>query len=231
MPQRRRSHVDPSRFAVTLAAFMAEHNLSQAEAAERLGVGQSRISSWLNTSAAPSKATLDRILPAMGLRAENLQPGTSTPGFISNVVLIPRGGHIGGGALPLPPDEPDADPYPAGELRRLLGFDPSGLVSAVVVGDSMAPRLRASDKVIYLPTTEIADHGLYILLLDGAQVIKTVQRLGGGALSLIPANPDYRTETFTPVDDADGDHFRSDLSGRTATLSVVGKVVWYPTLA
>ena len=212
---------------------MRDHALTQADAAERLGVAQSRVSIWLSGPAVPSGDVADRILPILGVSAESLRGDVSpaAPAMPANVVLIPRGGRVGGGALPLPPDEFEADPYPAAEMRRLIGFDPTGLVYCIVVGDSMTPRLRPGDRVVYLPVSEIADHGLYVLLVDDIQIVKRVQRLGGGALALIPFNADYRMETFTPTDDEEGHIFRSDLSGLTSSLRIVGKVVWYPTLA
>lgn len=227
---RKRAPIDTVRFAAALGQWMAAHDLTQNAAAERLGVSQSRVSAWLLRSSVPSGEVAERILPTIGVTAAELRTSDATP-LPSNVVLIPRGGLVGGGALPAAPDDDEADPYPANELRRLIGFDPSNLVYCIIVGDSMLPRLRPGDRVIYLPTTEITDHGLYILLVDDFQIVKRVQRLGGGALALIPFNTDYRIETFTPTSDDDGHLFRSDLSGLTASLHVVGKVVWYPMLA
>lgn len=232
---KKQAHVDRVRFAAALAAWMEDHHLTQREASERLAVSQPQVSAWLNASKTPSPASAVRILPIIGVSPADVEPlhAADLTELASRVVLIPRAGQVGGGALPLPfDDEPDADPYPAVVLRRLLGLDPSMLISAVVVGDSMYPRLRAGDQVLYFPINEIVDHGLYILNLDGAQIVKAVQRLGGGALRLIPANADYERETYTPVQDSDTENtYRSDLSGQTATLAVIGKVVWYPTLA
>lgn len=230
--------VDPDRFAAVLGAWLSDNHHSQAEAAERLGVAQSRISTWLAGSAAPGKSTAERILPTMGLALADVAPlpddGT-TPALLAahDVVLIPRTGTGGTGALGLPESGLDADPYPAAELRRLTGRDPKDFLQLTIIGDSMAPRLRAGDNVIYIPCNEILDHGLYVLDLDGGRIVKQVQRLGGNVLMLIPVNPDYVRETFVPVeeDGVDSNLYRSDVSHRTATLGVVGKVLWYPTLA
>lgn len=230
--------VDPDRFAAVLGAWLTDHHLSQAEAAERLGVAQSRISTWLAGSAAPGKSTAERILPTMGLALADIAPlpddGT-TPAVLAahDVVLIPRTGTAGAGDLGVPDDGADADPYPAGELRRLTGLDPRRFLQATVVGNSMTPGLRAGDKVIYIPMDVIEDHGLYVLNLDGAHLVKKVQRLGGNVLVLISENPEYDRETFIPVEEegVEPNLYRSDLTNRTATLTVVGKVVWYPTLA
>lgn len=227
---RKRAPIDTVRFAAALGQWMAAHDLTQNAAAERLGVSQSRVSAWLLRSSVPSGDVAERILPTIGVTAAELRTSDATP-LPSNVVLIPRGGLVGGGALPAAPDDDEADPYPANEMRRLIGFDPTGLVYCIVVGDSMAPNLRPGDRVIYIPTTEITDHGLYVLLVDDHQMIKRVQRLGGGALVLISFNQTYSDETYIPTDDDEGLFFRSNLSGLIASIRVVGKVVWYPTPA
>ena len=69
-----------------------------------------------------------------------------------------------------------------------------------------------------------------MLDLDRARVVKKVQLHGGGAFTLVPVNPDYERERFTP-EDADTGTYRSELSGLATRVRVVGKVVWYPTLA
>lgn len=244
MRNRARARLDPARFGAALAAWMTDHGLAQREAAERLGVSQPRISAWMLGNAVPSPATAAMILPI--LRAEDdhgrfeaarIEPGAGPPppDVDNRIVLIPRD-PVGAAGHHLPTlhgDNPDAvDPYPADEIRRLVGFDPNLLRSALVIGDSMRDLLRPGTRVMYLPTTEITDHGLYVLDFDDAQIIKLVQRLGGGVLALIPRNDDYRTETLMPCEDADTPHtYRSDLSGRTCTLRVIGKVTLYPMLA
>ena len=231
---KQRAHVDRARLAAALATFMTERSLTQADLAERLETSQPTVSDWIAQRATPSPASLRRILAALGIDQSAVAPlpeGQVDAASIPNVVMIRRGGQVGAGKMPVALDVPDADPYPAAEFRRLLGFDPSGLVWAVVVGDSNLPLLRPGDRVIYLPTNVIADHGLYVILVDDVQLVKSVQRLGGGALAVVSENPKYRVETYTPVDDPDGHLYRSDLSSLTAAISVVGKVVWYPTLA
>ena len=215
---------------------MAEHHLTQAEAAERLAVSPPQISRWLARAALPSPATAKRIATTLGVPLDALAAAPdATPPVLAaaDVVLIPRTGTAGAGSLGVPTDgEPDADPYPATELRRFTGLNPQLFRSTVVVGDSNLPILRPGDHVIYDPRERVTDHGLYVLDLDGDRIVKFVQRLAGGVLALIPENTRYRTETLTPVRDADEpDTYRSDLSGHTARVVVVGKVVWYPPLA
>lgn len=238
MPSKKKARVDRALFASALSSWITEHHLSQREAAERLGVSQPQISSWVNAEKTPSPASATRVLPILGVKPDDVAPQPEgegiAPDLSDRVVMIPREGAVGaaGWLLPQRDGEHDADPYPAEELRRMLGFDPSVLVTAVVVGDSVKDLVAPGTRVMYLPTPEISDHGLYVLDLDGARLIKLVQRYAGGVLALIPANEAYKTETFTPMKGADTPNtYRSDRSTLTAVLSVVGKVVYYPTLA
>lgn len=222
---RKRAPIDADRFARALAEWMANHSLTQTEAAERLGISQARISAWLLTSGVPSGPTADRVLPLMKLTLADVARMPTASAFPPSVVLIPRSTADADAA-----DATAADPYPAAELERFTGLKPSRFLSAVVVGDSNVPVLRPGDHVIYDPRPTISDHGLYVLEVDGERVVKFVQRLAGGALALISANARYGTETLAPVAGSP-DTYRSDLSPFTARLVVVGKVVWYPTLA
>lgn len=121
------------------------------------------------------------------------------------------------------------DPYPRRELVRLTQRDPDRLGSAVVVGDSMEPELRANDTVIYQPVEEVTDYGLYVFDIDGRTMVKLLQPGIGGVIDIIPANKRYSTERLIPVDDAETAHtYRSEQTGRTGVFRVRGKVVFYP---
>ena len=231
------AHIDRVRFAAALSNWMREHHLSQREAAERLSVSQAQVSSWVNADKTPSPTSAARVLPVIGGKPADVEPlpdnAPDAAAIADRVVLIPRESvGAAGRVVPYGDDEHESDPYPADELRRLLGFDPRVLITAVVVGDSIKNIVGPGTRVMYAPTQEMSDHGLYILDLDGARLVKLVQRFGGGVLALIPANDRYETETFTPCRDADTPNtYRSETTGETATLCVVGKVVWYPKLA
>jgi phage repressor protein C with HTH and peptisase S24 domain len=66
-----------------------------------------------------------------------------------------------------------------------------------------------------------------VLEVDGAAIVKQVQRLGGGVIDVIPRNPLYERERFVPLPDADTPTpSRSELPGLTSQLRFVGKVVY-----
>jgi DNA-binding XRE family transcriptional regulator len=62
-------------FAATLARLMAERQLTQAQLAERIGVGQSAISMLLKRRCRPQRRTLGKLAEALGVPVDNLWPG------------------------------------------------------------------------------------------------------------------------------------------------------------
>jgi DNA-binding XRE family transcriptional regulator len=65
-------------FAATLARLMAERQLTQAQLAQRIGVGQSAISMLLKRRCRPQRRTLGKLAEALGVTVEELWPGFST---------------------------------------------------------------------------------------------------------------------------------------------------------
>lgn len=227
--------LDPARFASAVTTAMQRRGLSQRHVADLARVSQATISDWLNGKSVPRESNARTLLHALDLHWEAVASSGDPAAPSSPVVYVPRDGAVGaGGGVEDEHDDDalEADPYPASELRRLTQTDVHALRSMVVVGDSMSGDLRPGDRVIYAPCSSIGDAGLYVVLLDGARLIKRVQRLGGGALELIPSNPAYHRERFEPIPDADTENtYRSALTGLTSTLNVVGKVVFYPKAA
>jgi DNA-binding XRE family transcriptional regulator len=72
-------------FAATLARLMAERQLTQAQLAERIGVGQSAISMLLKRRCRPQRRTLGKLAEALGVPVEELWPGISR-GWRSGVI-------------------------------------------------------------------------------------------------------------------------------------------------
>jgi DNA-binding XRE family transcriptional regulator len=62
-------------FAGTLARLMAQRQLTQAQLAERIGVGQSAISMLLKRRCRPQRRTLGKLAEALGVTVEELWPG------------------------------------------------------------------------------------------------------------------------------------------------------------
>jgi DNA-binding XRE family transcriptional regulator len=72
-------------FAATLARLMAERQLTQAQLAERIGVGQSAISMLLKRRCRPQRRTLGKLAAALEVPVEALWPGFAS-GWRSGVM-------------------------------------------------------------------------------------------------------------------------------------------------
>lgn len=79
------------------------------------------------------------------------------------------------------------------ELRRK---SPSALARRVdhtitVLGDSMVPEYCPGEVYHYIPTDHVFYDGVYVIMLDGCEMVKQVQRLPGGRLRISSINDRY----------------------------------------
>lgn len=70
-----RMEQEEAAFAATLARLMAERQLTQAELAGRIGVGQSAIAMLLKRRCRPQRRTIGKLAEALGVPVEELWPG------------------------------------------------------------------------------------------------------------------------------------------------------------
>ena len=240
--------ISRARFADAVTRALRERAMTQGDLADAIGAAQPTVSDWLGRKKTPSPRYARAVLDALALSWDDVvEPdeegggvaGPSSPRKedldAADVVLIPRLGHAGASDAGVlnGHEVPAFDAYTRYQIRRLTQENPERLRSCTVTGDSMEPVLRANDSVVYLPVEEFGDAGIYVFRLDGAHLVKLVQRLGGGALDIIPYNEErYSRERFVPVpypDEADTPNtYRSNLTDLTSTLEPVGKVVFYP---
>ena len=148
-----------------------------------------------------------------------------------DLVLIPRLARASAGDGYENGDDPKVEgyqAYPLAEIRRLTYTSPDRLRAIKAIGDSMEPEILSGSTVIYVPTEEVAEHGLYVFAIDEALLIKKIQLYSGGALEIIPINPAYSREMLLPVPDADEPNtYRSAQTGLISQFRVVGRVVFY----
>ncbi len=99
-------------------------------------------------------------------------------------------------------------------LREQLQISPSHLQVLRVSGTSMEPTLHAGDLMIVdvSPQENIID-GVYVVRLDGALMVKRIQRLPGNNLEIISDNAAYRPFQIGP-------------SRPPSEFRVCGRVVW-----
>jgi transcriptional regulator with XRE-family HTH domain len=98
-------------------------------------------------------------------------------------------------------------------IRQTLGVQHNDIILLTVRGDSMAPTLNNNDLVLVdMRANKVEDNAIYVLQLNGALVIKRVQRKFNGTVVIKCDNPAYEDEFLTPEE--------------AHHLAVLGRVVW-----
>lgn len=101
-------------------------------------------------------------------------------------------------------------------IRRELRASPDDLRLIYVEGDSMEPDLRAGDIILVDHTdTRATREGIYVIRMDGALLVKQLQRLPGSLIKVNSRNPAYEpfTVPMATIEEPNG-------------FAVVGRVVW-----
>jgi phage repressor protein C with HTH and peptisase S24 domain len=107
-------------------------------------------------------------------------------------------------------------PFDLNFIRNDLGIPHTELALVSVVGNSMEPYLRSRDiALLDLRVQDVLTEGVHAIRLDGALMIKRVQRLPGRVLRVSSANSDYQP---FEIDGNDDDSQRD--------FSVLGRVRW-----
>lgn len=222
--------IDPDRFASALRAALGRERMTQAALARELDVSQPTVSDWVNAKKTPGIDNLAQLQDVLDVPDEAICVNPAAGDEDDDIVFVPRVAYAeaGNGYVNSEPLVEERHAYSRRELRRVTNANPDRLMEITVVGDSMAPEIPPNTPVLYRPSHEISDYGIYVLAYDGNIVVKKVQRFAGGALKLIPANTEYDPEMLVPVLEADTPNtYRSHQTGLAATLRVLGKVVGY----
>lgn len=101
-------------------------------------------------------------------------------------------------------------------IRQELHASPDDLRLIHVVGDSMEPDLRAGDIILIDHTDQAGSReGVYVIRMDGALLVKQLQRLPGGVVRVISRNQVY--EPFS---------VQSSSINAPGGVDIIGRVVW-----
>ncbi len=100
-------------------------------------------------------------------------------------------------------------------IHRELHASPADLYLIYVDGESMEPTLRAGDIILVdrRDGAAIPCDGIYVLRMDGALLVKRLQRLPGRRIRVVSDNPAY-----APIE--------LSLNSPGEDLAVIGRVVW-----
>ena len=193
------------------------------------GVTGRTIGNYLSGQTHPSASFLEALSLASGFRAEWILSGTG-PRFMGapgHQAEQPRAGYVylplydvsasaGGGQIADEENVVDVLAFKEDWIRRELRARPSDLNLIYVEGDSMEPDLRSGDIVLLGHTdTQARREGVYVVRMDGALLVKQLQRLPGGVVKVISRNPHYEpfTVPLQALETPNG-------------FAVIGRVVW-----
>lgn len=131
-------------------------------------------------------------------------------------VRVPRyevAASAGGGAFIESEQIVDYLTFRAEWVRNALGVALNQLALINVIGDSMEPSLSEGDVVLLdLSQAGVRDSSIYVIQLDGALLVKRIQRKLDGSMTVSSDNPRYTPETVT--------------GEAMALLKIIGRVVW-----
>lgn len=99
-------------------------------------------------------------------------------------------------------------------ITNYLHADPKDLSVISVKGDSMEGVLNQRDVILVNHAECNPGSGLYVVRLDGDLIVKLLQRLPGGRLTVNSANAAYHP-------------FEVDLNNPPDDFEVIGRVVWF----
>jgi len=153
--------------------------------------------------------------PAERERAADLRLESPRAGYVY-IPLYDVNAAAGKGALVERESVSDVLAFKRDWIRQELHAQPADLSLIYVEGDSMEPDLRAGDIVLLDHTdTRARREGVYVIRMDGALLVKQLQRLPGGIVKVISRNAAYEPFTVKMVDVDEPNGF-----------AVIGRVVW-----
>ena len=185
-----------------------EANMTQQELASKLYVSQQAVGKWERGEATPNPETIVAMSRIFGVSADTLL-GESAPPLSTGGTWVPVLGDVAAG-IPIEAVENIVD-YEEIDTAMAANGKYYGLR---IKGSSMEPRIREGDVVI-VRQQEDADTGdTAVVLVNGeSATVKRIKKEPDGGLWLLPNNPAYDPQHYSPAEVAD------------KPVRIIGKVV------
>ena len=185
-----------------------EANMTQQELASKLFVSQQAVGKWERGEATPNPETIVAMSRIFGVSADTLL-GESAPPLSTGGTWVPVLGDVAAG-IPIEAVENIVD-YEEIDTAMASNGKYYGLR---IKGSSMEPRIREGDVVI-VRQQEDADTGdTAVVLVNGeSATVKRIKKEPDGGLWLLPNNPAYDPQHYSPAEVAD------------KPVRIIGKVV------
>ena len=185
-----------------------EANMTQQELASKLFVSQQAVGKWERGEATPNPETIVAMSKIFCVSADTIL-GESAPPLSTGGTWVPVLGDVAAG-IPIEAVENIVD-YEEIDIAMASNGKYYGLR---IKGSSMEPRIREGDVVI-VRQQEDADTGdTAVVLVNGeSATVKRIKKEPDGGLWLLPNNPAYDPQHYSPAEVAD------------KPVRIIGKVV------
>ena len=185
-----------------------EANMTQQELASKLFVSQQAVGKWERGEATPNPETIVAMSKIFCVSADTIL-GESAPPLSTGGTWVPVLGDVAAG-IPIEAVENIVD-YEEIDTAMASNGKYYGLR---IKGSSMEPRIREGDVVI-VRQQEDADTGdTAVVLINGeSATVKRIKKEPDGGLWLLPNNPAYDPQHYSPAEVAD------------KPVRIIGKVV------
>lgn len=179
---------------------------------------------YLEKDQKPNNKILDPILDSeIGSKKHRIEdPACGSSGFsqldfkdsFANIPLYNVTAAAGNGAEVDDEEIIDSLVFKKEWIHSELRTNPAHLYLIYVEGESMEPSLRPGDVILVDHSDNTANRdAIYVLRLDGALLVKRLQRLPGKKIKVSSDNPAYES-------------FEIDLAKTNDDLAIIGRVVW-----
>lgn len=182
--------------------------LTQAEVASKLGIDRSTYAKYETGQSEPNLEMINKISALYDTSLDLLITGTSAPTSTGGK-WVPVLGEVAAG-IPIEAVEDIVD-YEEIDAALAATGDFFGLR---VKGSSMEPRIREGDVVIVRKQDDADTGDTVVVMVNGdSATVKRIKKEPDGSLVLIPNNPAYDAQHFSPAEIAD------------KPVRIIGKVV------
>lgn len=180
-------------FSQRLRYFLNINNMTQAELAKKLGVGNTSVSDWVNGRKSPRTSKIDAMCRLFGCSRSDLveEPTDTTSDMRPRTVKVY--GRIAGG-VPIEMiedviDEVDLTTVPVKPGQKYFGLK--------ISGHSMEPDIKDGDYIICIQADDAESGSIVAATVNGNDATcKRIMKYQDG-IRLLPINPSYDVQYYT----------------------------------
>lgn len=188
--------------------YRKRDGISQKELASRLFVSQQAVGKWERNEATPNPDAIVTMAKIFSISTDSLL-GENSPPASTGGTWVPVLGEVAAG-IPIEAVEDIVD-YEEIDAALAATGDFFGLR---IKGSSMEPRIREGDVVIVRKQDDADTGDTAVVMVNGdSATVKRIKKEPDGSLVLIPNNPAYDAQHFSPAEIED------------KPVHIIGKVV------